>query len=381
VVGNGANGKCVTVFLNLLFNHFAVLFAKMLVLNEDAALAAAFVVIGICVYRVRAGCHDCVHRAGVGENATRVSIFCNLTFPDRRMNFRRRHYIHYRMTYMAVFAGVCAAYTVLAYLSQVCRPTTMCKGVDRAACGLPLSDLHRAADLSKLAYSDGLVERGQAFKGLRPVAFFDGGSEDAQVYLWQDGNTVYCAYRGTECREDMLANLDVRMTDAIAPGLCVHSGFYRQYTSVKTQVWGFLNGMGADLKTIVFCGHSLAGALATIAALDFVVNRSAAVGVRCITFGSPRVGNGAFRKLFDEKVFDNYRVFNENDPVPMIPLSLRFSHVGKGICIDDKCKFYAVGADLAWYLRPLAHFFSLDPRNLLWDHHCEIYIDRLGGQV
>lgn len=53
----------------------------------------------------------------------------------------------------------------------------------------------------------------------------------------------------------------------------VHAGFYEAYTVVR----GFLHGvLRAELMknptTVIFTGHSLGGALATYAALDFKLN-------------------------------------------------------------------------------------------------------------
>ena len=61
-------------------------------------------------------------------------------------------------------------------------------------------------------------------------------------------------------------------------------------------------------------GHSLGGALATLAAYDF---RKAArdngvdLRVACYTFGAPRVGNHAFAKEFNAIVNDCWHVIND----------------------------------------------------------------------
>ena len=55
------------------------------------------------------------------------------------------------------------------------------------------------------------------------------------------------------------------------------------------------------------------------------------------SFGAPRMGNHAFKALYDDAVPDSYRIINENDMVPTFPPALTwfggmFCHVGKEVC-------------------------------------------------
>ena len=64
-------------------------------------------------------------------------------------------------------------------------------------------------------------------------------------------------------------------------------------------------------------GHSLGGALATLAAYDI---RKACPGLgsldlRCYTFGAPRTGNHAFAWDYDDVVPDTWGVINDQDAV------------------------------------------------------------------
>jgi triacylglycerol lipase len=62
-------------------------------------------------------------------------------------------------------------------------------------------------------------------------------------------------------------------------------------------------------KTFYYCGHSLGGALSTIAALTFGAMYPDARHV-CITFGSPRVGDTVFTDLFHKHVDESVRCVN-----------------------------------------------------------------------
>ena len=41
--------------------------------------------------------------------------------------------------------------------------------------------------------------------------------------------------------------------------------------------------------------------------------------IRCITFGSPRVGNKAFKRAFQTLVGTSLRLVHGGDPVPVLP--------------------------------------------------------------
>lgn len=86
---------------------------------------------------------------------------------------------------------------------------------------------------------------------------------------------------------------------------------------------------------IVCTGHSQGGAVATLAAFWLQrMNRDARV--RCVTFGSPRVGNEGFVKEYNEVVKHHFRVETGNDPVPKVP-SIRetWAHVGSKVFVVD----------------------------------------------
>lgn len=69
--------------------------------------------------------------------------------------------------------------------------------------------------------------------------------------------------------------------------------------------------------TVVFQGHSLAGAYATLAAAYFGHLRS--TKVHCITYGAPKVGDKIFCQRFRRVVEVSYRIVNDQDPIPKYP--------------------------------------------------------------
>jgi len=96
--------------------------------------------------------------------------------------------------------------------------------------------------------------------------------------------------------------------------------------------------------SITVTGHSLGGALATISSVDIVANKfnipkgkpHKACPVTTFAFGSPRVGNSYFQKIFsDHKDLSALFVRNENDIVPK-SLTFFYYKVGEELEIDTE---------------------------------------------
>ena len=191
--------------------------------------------------------------------------------------------------------------------------------------------------------------------------FFDAketGHSDAQAYIFlTNDNELVISCRGTESRSDVLTDLKAWKNNLYDVyyhnNYCrfrnkfgvptVHAGFYDQYNTIKFiiyhKIYNYLLTKPKNPK-IVFTGHSLGGALATIGALCTAVqfsNRND-VEIKCYTYGSPRVGNSCFAKIFNKFVHESERIVNDLDPVPMIPRMTGYKHVKglKHICNDDK---------------------------------------------
>lgn len=265
---------------------------------------------------------------------------------------------------------------------------------------LPLLDLQKSATLAYLAYEEPVEIRKrlqsfdlgkehlcisdlckEAHKTEGAPWFFDGQPQsDAQAFLWihgSDTRIVYVAFRGTEDKRDAVADLDVRHVQfGKMTNIKVHNGFYQQYISIQPEILHSLRSMSGDFDTIIVCGHSLGGALATIAATDLAIQMPDK-RVKCHTCGSPRVGNQEFVELFNACVSENWRVYNANDPVPMIPVSNRFVHVRGGVCINDAGQFRITKNDIPWFIRPLVHLSYFDLLRPICDHDCKLYISRL----
>jgi len=138
-------------------------------------------------------------------------------------------------------------------------------------------------------------------------------------------NDVYIAFAGSQNATDWLrTNINVLATDY--HGVGVHAGFVKAWLSVKERVLALMDDMlirTAASGRIVITGHSLGGALATLAALDLTEDPDK---VFVITFGSPQVGSTEFVRLFDATIKNSVRVVTVYDPIPK-SLSGKFAHV------------------------------------------------------
>ncbi|VAW56344.1 hypothetical protein MNBD_GAMMA07-1094 [hydrothermal vent metagenome] len=98
-----------------------------------------------------------------------------------------------------------------------------------------------------------------------------------------------------------------------------HIGFKKAFESMLPQIESFLSTINPGV-TVHCIGHSLGGAVASIAAEWVASNKSNEV--KLYTFGAPKPGTYFFAKTLTENVKLNniFRVFHPTDPVPMTPM-------------------------------------------------------------
>uniref|UniRef100_A0A6C0IVH8 Fungal lipase-type domain-containing protein n=1 Tax=viral metagenome TaxID=1070528 RepID=A0A6C0IVH8_9ZZZZ len=156
---------------------------------------------------------------------------------------------------------------------------------------------------------------------------------DCQYFSTLYNNCLIICFRGTESKKDILIDLNIMRTGfkiGDEKNILVHEGFNDQFIqilpSITEDITNYISNKRIVNKKIIFTGHSLGGALATLGSCFFSY-KYPQISVNCITFGSPRVGCSNFAYLFDKHCDTSLRYINRNDPVTSFPTAWRYKHV------------------------------------------------------
>lgn len=197
------------------------------------------------------------------------------------------------------------------------------------------------AKASQLAYSgDGNdVALQYAAWGFDQCQFYDRGG--TQAFVAKSPAATLVAFRGTQptLLEDWLADLNfVAGPDPLFDNKQVHRGFRGALDAIWTS-GAAGSGLTSDIPADVpvwFTGHSLGGALATIAAARWEKAHANTTAGVC-TFGSPRVGSKGFAEAYDALLFARtFRFVHDADIVPRFPQrKMGFWHVGTFVFLDN----------------------------------------------
>lgn len=100
---------------------------------------------------------------------------------------------------------------------------------------IPIKELHKIAIMSHLSYQSDLITKNTIINNCKPTFFCD--NNNAQAYVWYSNtdNIRYISFRGTECTQDVIADLNVNQIN-IGNNIKVHEGFYNQFLSIKEEI-------------------------------------------------------------------------------------------------------------------------------------------------
>jgi triacylglycerol lipase len=203
------------------------------------------------------------------------------------------------------------------------------------------------------------------------------GNPHLQACLFLADGEYVLAFRGSTDLSDWLTDVECDLVEWPTYAGRVHRGFATRLDNL----WRWCDsavkyhcGAGAIRVT----GHSLGGALATLAALRFDDQLAGPV----YTFGTPRVGDKAFAADYGPT---HYRIINELDIVTHSPPAWRYRHVGTPVLIEDDAHgtpSAIVGSTwLHWLLGVAGRFQSkgvfATAGEELTDHGIEHYVAKL----
>lgn len=214
----------------------------------------------------------------------------------------------------------------------------------------------RAFAASVAAYADTAASPGwlgrwfpSANDGCTIGARFRSGSVVTSLLRW--GSTLYVASAEPQARawNAWVATLAAALVPVDAVALCdgralpeglpsraavladAWEAVCKVRQAVLAHVQAFVDNISGAEKCVVFCGHSLGGAVAQLLAFAFSHRRQPdgkPVSASVVTFGCPSAGDAAFQEL-SLRLTRTVRYYVDNDPVPGLPAwacaGLRFS--------------------------------------------------------
>jgi hypothetical protein len=136
-------------------------------------------------------------------------------------------------------------------------------------------------------------------------------------FVASDDHNLVVALRGTDQVIDWITNIEVAQVKGL--GGHIHQGFHDSLNLVWDELQSIVEELLDAGQTIWVTGHSLGGALATLAAARFVE-----VGLEpyiTCTFGAPRVFDPRAAAAYLPRL---YRFINKGDLVPTVPPALTF---------------------------------------------------------
>lgn len=203
-----------------------------------------------------------------------------------------------------------------------------------------------------------------AFRGTEQSSIQDCVT-DAQLFM-------QCWTPGDEIRLDVSTAMTVGLPSFIPEGIglkekleeegesmdkdscAIHYGFLQAYKSIQDALHRAIKLLSEDLSdkySFYFTGHSLGGALATLAAVDMQKRYNLDGNRVCMmSFGAPKVGNMNFAKVFNELVPNAFRIVNDKDAIAHLPESngdfsalFRYAHAGRTVLMCENGEYWIEG--------------------------------------
>mmetsp|Transcript_25329 Transcript_25329/g.100017 ORF Transcript_25329/g.100017 Transcript_25329/m.100017 type:complete len:590 (-) Transcript_25329:3984-5753(-) len=164
-----------------------------------------------------------------------------------------------------------------------------------------------------------------------------------------DEKLIAISFRGTESGSDVRVDMNALSAEwpyTSGPKLHVSTGFKNAHDSVIEPITKTLKAMwkSGSYERILVCGHSLGGALAHLHAhaLSYILEDELSKSplppeerLMCYTIGAPKAGNAEFLKDYTTRVGHTYRLVNDHDIIPRLPVPRR-NHVGVPIIANEE---------------------------------------------
>mmetsp|Transcript_19692 Transcript_19692/g.33758 ORF Transcript_19692/g.33758 Transcript_19692/m.33758 type:complete len:703 (-) Transcript_19692:709-2817(-) len=190
-------------------------------------------------------------------------------------------------------------------------------------------------------------------EGFRYTKRVSNAKYDASGFVGIDESQgfIVTAFRGTVSLKNWINNLRIckitagKTADAafqtLPSDVTVHVGFLETFSSIADEMIEEVMNLHRQYPSfkLYVTGHSRGGAKATLCALHLALAGISGEQIYLYTFGSPRVGNQAFAREVNSRLVYNFRVVNNYDLVPALPLrKAGFHHVGEELWFSSSLK-------------------------------------------
>lgn len=182
--------------------------------------------------------------------------------------------------------------------------------------------------------------------------------QDTQAFLSANDEIILLVFRGTTTRRDWSTDLNIKFVPSQVGR--IHRGFNAALDYVWKDIRQRLLEFRDKDQSIWIAGHSLGGALATLAA-DRITEEGLEVRGLC-TFGQPCVGDKIFASNFDNKIKSRtFRFVHDEDVVPKLLVHIPgYCHIGREYYFDRDGKLYT--DRIVWH-RLISRCISMSIRN------------------
>ena len=215
---------------------------------------------------------------------------------------------------------------------------------------LPCSDIRLTGFLSRLAYGDekAVVRDAHVARdlldntenGFPKLLQSDPHHGVCHMWLFPQRREMVLVFRGSGSVGESLTDALSSRKELQGSRGKVHGGILNQFNELQPILQLLLQEHHDHFDKLVFTGHGIGGALATIAA-PFFAELCSEKTFSVITYGSPRVGDDDFCTWFNEKIPKNkYRFVLEGDPLPNMPASSRYTHVQDALCLTHEGRLF-----------------------------------------
>lgn len=209
--------------------------------------------------------------------------------------------------------------------------------------------------------------------------------DSSQGIVVEHRSFVTAAFRGTDEIGDWLDNVNALAVDHALGE--VHRGFQGALMDVwpkmKSAIRSIRNARPKEEHRLplYITGHSLGGAMATLAAAELISADEPFYSV--YTYGQPRAGDRAFSRVYNSEAGSrSFRFQNNNDIVTRVPARVMgYSHVGTYIYIDEDKKLSSDPG--SWYrfldgVRGVVKDIGEKGLDSVTDHKIGNYVEAIG---